>query len=118
VQRRTLIRYLILGLIGVAIGGCASDSIVGPSDGSRGMIFGRFDYGDSKYIVTAMTLDPADRISIRMGGRGERVHIYKSGVFFADDLTPGKYAVHALFSGNATYTLPASQKMEIALGLG
>ena len=115
---RVLIRQLISVGALVALAGCGGDAIVGPSDSSRGMIIGRFDYSDSKYIVTAMTLDPADRISIRMGGQGERVHIYNSGIFFADDLKPGKYRVAALFSGNTIFTLPAGQKMEAAVGPG
>jgi len=96
----------------IALAGCATtDAIVGPSDSSRGMIVGHFDYSDSKYIVTAITLDPRDRISARLGMRGERVHIYNSGTFFADDLKPGKYGVAAIFSGRMMLTLPAEQKM-------
>jgi hypothetical protein len=115
----SLLRRCALIGVTVAVAACASgDDIVGPSDSSRGMIFGHFDYSDSKYIITAMTLDPADRVSIRMGGRGERVHIYKSGTFFADDLTPGKYRIAALFSGNVVFTPPAQQKMEISVGPG
>lgn len=103
----------------VVLAGCAtSDEITGPSDASRGMIIGRFDYSDSKYIVTAITLDPSDRISIRSGMRGERVHVYNGGVFFADDLRPGKYRIAALLSGNRIYTPPAKQKMEVAVRPG
>ncbi|MFL6713968.1 MAG: hypothetical protein ACJ8LN_13755 [Sulfurifustis sp.] len=99
--------------------GCATDdAIIGPSDNSRGMIVGRFDYSDSKYIVTAITLDPRDHVSVRMGMRGERVHLYNNGTFFADDLKPGKYGVAAIFSGKMMLTLPAEQKMEVTVQPG
>jgi hypothetical protein len=111
-KRQLGIRKLMLVGLAVVLTGCAtSDEITGPSDPTRGMIIGRFDYTDSKYIVTAITMDPADRISIRSGMRGERVHVYNGGVFFADDLTPGKYQINALLSGNVIYTPPANQKM-------
>jgi hypothetical protein len=114
-----LVRYLKLIAIAVMLAGCAGgDAIVDPSDGTRGMIFGRFDYSDSKYIVTHMTLDPRDRVTVRMGMRGERVHVYNGGIFFFEDLKPGKYGVSALFSGNTMFTLPSEQKMEITVGPG
>jgi len=115
---RSFVRLLALFSIATVLSACAgTDAIVGPSDSTRGMIIGHFDYSDSKYIVTAMTLDPADRVSVRFGGRGERVHIYNSGTFFADDLKPGKYRVAALFSGNTLLTL-GKQKMEVTVRPG
>ena len=110
--RQSHARLLVLVGLVITLTACAiSDEITGPSDPGRGMIIGRFDYTDSKYIVTAITMDPADRISIRSGMRGERVHVYNGGVFFADDLTPGKYQINALLSGNVIYTPPANRKM-------
>jgi hypothetical protein len=108
---------LISAIVLVAAAGCAgTETIDGPSDSSRGMVIGHFDYSDSKHIITAITLDPADRISVRMGGRGERVHIYKNGTFFADDLKPGKYSINALYSGNVVFS--TKQKMEVTVGPG
>lgn len=108
---------LIPAIAVVTAAGCAgTEDIVGPSDSTRGMIVGHFDYSDSKHIITAITMDPADRISVRMGGRGERVHIYDNGTFFADDLKPGKYSINALYSGNVIFT--TAEKMEVTVGPG
>jgi hypothetical protein len=118
-KRHLRIRQLMLIGMAVVLAGCAtSDEITGPSDPSRGMIIGRFDYSDSKYIVAAITLDPNDRISIRAGMRGERVHLYNSGVFFADDLQPGEYQINALLSGNIIYTPPPNLKMKATVRPG
>lgn len=112
-------KYFRLLVVALLLTGCAAgDAIVDPSDSSRGMIVGAFDYSESEYIITAITLDPADRISIRAGGRGERVHLYNSGTFFADNLKPGRYAVNALYSGNVVFTPPKTLKMEATVRPG
>ncbi len=50
--------FCAFGLAPVLAGCAGGDAIVGPSDNSRGMIVGGFDYSESEYIVTAITLDP------------------------------------------------------------
>ena len=59
-----------------------------------------------------------DRISIRMGGRGERVLIYHSGIFIADDPTPENTGSMPCSPGMWYLLLPAGRKMEIAVGPG
>jgi hypothetical protein len=90
------------------IAGCGtppqSDQV--KAEPGTGLAFGAFDFRSSDIAATHVVLVRIDPTKVYMGGAGERNTVtFNNGEFYAANLSPGVYAIHAFYSDDLRVAL-------------
>lgn len=98
-----LVLVCCLGLSACASGGLAIKDV---EHNNHAIIVGHFDFSDSPFAITYVTVRAEGGLRRYLGIRGERVHVYDDGTFFAENIKPGPYRLSAVAAGKVVLPLP------------
>lgn len=104
-------RYVVLLLI--LLGSCRAPKefpVASTKGDRRSLVFGRVSFTDPTKKVTTLSLQRKYRPYLL---RGEKVHVFSDGFFFAENMIPGDYRVDAVYDEDRGYILPEQSIKEV-----
>ncbi|MBN1799333.1 MAG: hypothetical protein JW822_12200 [Spirochaetales bacterium] len=105
--------FLLLGIILVVstLTSCITMPITDPKSDKPTMLYGMIDMSEMGYSITSITMSYFESFDVLFGSTIS-VRVYGNGLFFAEDIKTGYYAIETFRSGNVFFDMPNKTKKE------